>query len=141
VFIADTLTASDVAAINEARRAWLRAINADDVNALLAVLAADIVVFPPHDAPLVGLEGSRAFHQARIAQFATELTMASAEVTGGGVWAFDQLYYTIRLTPRAGGAPMEDSGPCLWIWRREADGQWRLVRAIWNSEQPLAESA
>jgi ketosteroid isomerase-like protein len=136
MLLADTLTASDVAAINEARRRWFTAMNADDVNGLVMPLTEDVVVFPPNESPLVGLEGSRAWHKARVDQFTTELTIASSEVSGGRVWAFDQLYYTIRLTPRAGGSSIHDSGPCIWIWRRETDGRWRIARAIWNSEKP-----
>jgi ketosteroid isomerase-like protein len=34
--------------------------------------------------------------------------------------------------------PVEDGGPAVRIWRRGADGVWRLYRDIWNSERPPA---
>jgi ketosteroid isomerase-like protein len=71
----------------------------------------------------------------------THLTMFSDELVGSGDWALDRFSYTIAITPRAGGAAIQDSGSCFWIWQRDSRGAWRLARAIWNSANPVAAPA
>ena len=140
MLIADTISPSDIAAIGVVRDAWLRAINSDDVEALADAATDDLIALPPNEPPLVGREANRQWHRTRIAQFKTRLTMTTTELAGGGVWAFEQIAFTIELTPRAGGAPIVDGGNCLWQWQRQTDGSWKVARAIWNSDTPLAGS-
>jgi ketosteroid isomerase-like protein len=135
---AGALTAVDRAAIARAREDWLAAVNADDVDGMVALLAIDGLAFPPHESPLLSLESHRAWHQARVAQFKTKISMSSEELHGAGDLAFDRLSYEIQLTPRTGGGANDDQGACVWIWRREPDGAWKVARAIWNSANPIA---
>ncbi len=38
--------------------------------------------------------------------------------------------------PKRGGRPVHDEGKGIWIWRRQAEGAWKVTRAIWNSDLP-----
>lgn len=73
-----------------------------------------------------------------MSQFHTRLNMKSEEVLGGGIWAIERMSYTMELVPRASGPALSDSGNCLWTWQRQSDGSWKVARAIWNSDVPLA---
>lgn len=141
MFVADTLTPADVAAIARVREAWLRAINTDDLAGIDAAGAEDLLAFPPHESPRAGIAANREWHRSRIEQFATRLTMTSDELQGGSVWAFERLAYAIELTPRSGGAAVQERGNCFWAWQRQADGSWKVARAIWNSDVPLTPTA
>jgi ketosteroid isomerase-like protein len=35
---------------------------------------------------------------------------------------------------------MEDRGKTLNVWKRQADGSWKLHRDIWNSNMPIPVS-
>lgn len=131
------LSVADTTAITRARERWLAALHAEDTEGLTAPLTTDSVVFPPHEPPLKGHAATRAWHQARIDQFATRLTISPEELIGAGEWAIDRFAYTIALTPRTGGPAIEDEGNCLWVWHRDGAGQWRVARGIWNSSRPL----
>ncbi len=133
----DILNSSDVAAITKVREAWLAAINADNLPGMQTLLSADCIVFPPNEAPLVGSDANNSWHQARVSQFRTDLTISSDELVGSGSWAFERQSFRIKLTPKTGGNPVQDSGHGMWVWHREAGGSWKVVRAIWNSEHPI----
>src|SRR4051812_10664876 len=134
---ADTLSQSDMAAIARVRDQWIASFNADDVEGLMAGGVPDMIALPPHEAALLGAEANRQWHQARVDRFTTRITLTSEELQGGGVWAFERISFSLALTPRTGGASIEDRGSCLWMWQRQTDGQWRVARAIWNSSSPL----
>ncbi len=128
---------SDVETITKLREDWLVALNTDDIEGILSSAPDDILVYPPHEPPVAGIAGSRAWHEARIAQFKTRLTITPEELVTAGDMAFERFSFTIGLTPRSGGATIEDSGICFWLWRRQSDNSWKLARAIWNSENPV----
>jgi ketosteroid isomerase-like protein len=136
MIIAEPLSHSDTAAIAQTREDWLTALNSDDVDGMIAPLSDDCIVFPPNEAPAVGRDASRTWHQGRVEHFTTHLTITTDEVLGGGLWAFDRFSYTIRLTPREGGSAIQTSGTCLWMWQRQSDGRWKIARALWNSSDP-----
>ena len=58
------------------------------------------------------------------------------EIQGQGDMAYDRGTYSMAVTP-AGAAPIEDHGKYLTIWRKQADGSWKVARAIFNSDLPL----
>ena len=136
-----TLSEADLAAIAQARQRWTEAMHADRIEGLVEPVTSDALAFPPHEPAVKGPEATRAWHQARAEQFTTGITLQRDEVVGGGEWALESLSYTIRLTPRGGGEPIEDRGPCFWLWRRTAAGAWKVARAIWNSSVPPGPTA
>lgn len=129
------LAQSDIDAIGRARDSFLTGMANDDADAMAALLTDDGVAFPPNEDALVGRETNRAWHEERIAEFKTEFTTSTDELFGEGSMAFERFSYTLKLTPKAGGEPVEDSGRCIWLWRREGDG-WKVARAMWNSPEP-----
>lgn len=135
------LSDTDRAAIARVREAWIAAMHEDRIDGLVTPLTDDTMAFPPHETPISGAAETHAWHQARAEQFTTRIAITVEEVVGGGDWALERLSYAIRLTPRAGGAPIENRGPCFWVYRRDSSGSWRIARAIWNDAAPLAANA
>ena len=131
------LAASDVAAITRMREEWTSAMNADHIAGMVDILAEDTIAFPPHEAPVAGRDAQRTWQAARVAAFTTRITVTPDELTGSGDCALDRFTYTLALTPRGGGSPIEARGNCFWIWQQGAGGAWKLARAIWNSDQPM----
>ena len=129
----ETLSQSDIDAIGHARDGFVAAMGKDDVDGMMALLSEDGQAFPPHEPALIGADANRAWHQARIADFETHISISSKELVGEGSMAFERFTYTLRVTPRAGGDAVEDTGNCVWLWRRGDAGSWRVARAMWNS--------
>jgi ketosteroid isomerase-like protein len=57
-------------------------------------------------------------------------------VQAAGNWAFERGTYTITLTPKASGEPLQDIGKYLTIYQRQPGGAWGMARDIWNSNNP-----
>lgn len=73
--------------------------------------------------------------QAFLSPFRVEFTLLVDEVQVAGAWAFERGMYTINLTAKAGGEPMQDIGKYITIYERH-DGAWGMARDIWNSNNP-----
>ncbi len=138
--IAQTLAQQDVEAIARAREDFLTGLREDRLEGMMALLTDDCEVFPSHEEPLLGLSANQSWHEARMAEFTTHFETSTDELFGGDSWALERFSYTLRLTPKAGGDPVEDTGNCFWLWRREADGSWKVARAMWNSPQPIPDA-
>jgi len=35
------------------------------------------------------------------------------------------------------GRPMDDVGKCITIWKKQPDGEWKMIRDIFNSDMAL----
>ena len=116
--------------------AYVSASNAGDATALTALFTDDAVLMPGNAPTASGKEAIQAFYQSRFDQFTLELAASQAEAEGAGEWAFARGTYTIKLTPKAGGEPIEYSGKYMNISKRQADGSWKMARHIWNSDKP-----
>jgi uncharacterized protein (TIGR02246 family) len=127
---------ADVDAINNVHAAHIAALNDGDVNAWVAAFTEDGVQMPPNAPANLGRESIRAWSQAFLAPFRVEFTLAVDEVQVAGDWAFERGTYTITLTPKAGGEPMQDIGKYLTVYQLQPSGVWGMARDIWNSNNP-----
>ena len=129
---------ADLAAISEAGQQLVTAINADDVDGIMAGLTPDHITMAPNVPGLAGTE-LHAWHESRVAAVTTALTWTSEETTVFGDWAWERWSSRISYTPHEGGEPEEGVGKGIWIWQRQPDGTWMLARSIWNSDLPLPD--
>ena len=127
---------ADIEAINHVRAAHIAALNDGDVNAWVAAFTNDGVQMPPNAPANLGRESIRAWSQAFLAPFRVAFTLAVDEVQVAGDWAFERGMYTITLTSKASGEPLQDIGKYLTIYQRQPGGAWGMARDIWNSNNP-----
>jgi uncharacterized protein (TIGR02246 family) len=127
---------ADVEALNHVREAHIAALNDGDVNAWVGAFTADGVQMPPNAPANLGRESIRTWSQAFLAPFRTAFALVVDEVQVAGDWAFERGTYTITLTPKAGGEPMQDIGKYITIYERQPSGAWGMARDIWNSNNP-----
>ena len=133
--------AGDVEAIRQVRDAHVAAVNAGDSDAWVRLFADDAVQMPPNAPANVGRAGIAAWSGGFLGTFRAQFALAVAEVAVAGDWAFERGAYRIALTPRGGGAPFEDQGKYLTLYRRAAGGRWEIARDIWNTDAPPPGSA
>jgi ketosteroid isomerase-like protein len=60
------------------------------------------------------------------------------ETVISGDLAYQRGTFTVAATPKAGGNARHTQGTFLRIYRRQADGSWRMTRDMFNSDQPAA---
>ena len=129
-------TAADVAAINAVREQEMALVAAGSADSLAAVYAADVVVMPPNEPAVNGMEALRTWAQAMFGQMSMTGRYTSSQVTVAGDWAVDRYTAVLTATPKAGGAAMEEQIKGVHIMHRGADGAWRIAQDVWNSDAP-----
>lgn len=121
-------------AIDEGHRRFLDAMRANDAAALMALLADDVVFYPPNQQPARGRPAVRRWYEGVIAEATTEaVDVPERDVVVSGDWGIEQGKYVWKLVPVRGGDPFTATGHFTAIWHRGADGSWKVASDIWNS--------
>jgi len=123
-------------ALARAHEAYLAAINANDVEAVLALLTEDAVYLPPHEPAVVGTAAIRPWLAGYFGAYRTHWEKETRELVAAGDWAFEVAAERVRDVPADGGAPVDDIAKGIIIYRRQPDGAWKVARDIWNSDAP-----
>ncbi len=127
----------DVEAIRELQRRTEEAENSGDVEYFNSgVCTDDVVVMPPNMPVVVGPVASVEFMREFLRHFDLKIHYVSEETQVHGDFAFDRGSYSHTLTPRAGGAPLPESGKYLWLYARANDEDWKLARVMWSPNDP-----
>ncbi len=126
----------DLAAIGEFNKKYLQAINDGDIATLSSLTTEDHIMITPGRAPIVGKAANDAANGRAFQQFKIDETWTPVETVVSGDLAYQRGTYTVAATPKAGGNTTRTSGHFLRIYRRQPDGQWRMTRDTFNSEQP-----
>ena len=128
--------ASDTAkaSIVQASTALLQAVNGSDSARVLSLWCDDGVLMPPHHPSvrgrvMIGEYFDRLFKRGRF-----EFAFGSSEVEVAGEIAVQRVEYTASFWPADGSTESRDAGKGLHVYRRQANGEWRLVMDIWNSD-------
>jgi uncharacterized protein (TIGR02246 family) len=118
---------SDEQAIRELHASWIEAVNAGDLAPLLDRLADDAVLMGPGQAPY-GQDGFIAAFSGAHRDLLLHCRSEQLEVVVAGDMAYTVSRDALSFTPRAGGETTRLAGHRLTIYRRRADGLWRLAR-------------
>jgi uncharacterized protein (TIGR02246 family) len=129
---------ADKTAIAELREQEMVAFSSADVSALETLFTTDTKVMPPNGPAATGTEGLRAFAENMFSMVNVQGEYTSSELTLLGDWAFERLTMNLTLTPVGGGEPVTETGKCLHIYKRQADGSWKIAQDIWNMDAPAA---
>ncbi len=128
---------AEEAAIRAAEDEALKIAQAKDAERWASVYADDARVFPPN-APLV--TGKEAIRKHFAELFASPGFEIDWEVTRVEVSRAGDLGYVVgthKVTVNdAEGNPVTDRGKWIAIWKKQADGTWKCIEDIWNSDQP-----
>jgi len=95
------------------------------------------------DAIVMPLSGEAARRRAQILELLntfppfTEFDQNSLELEGLGDLAYSRDEYWWK--PEIPGVPgARQTGKALTIWRRQADGSWKMFREMWNTDAAAA---
>ncbi|MGI9271239.1 MAG: YybH family protein [Woeseiaceae bacterium] len=125
-------SAGDPSEITARSAEWDAAINAKDVDAVVAIYTDDARVMAPNRPMTVGSDGVRAEFGGMIeAGLSVKLTSIDAVVAG-------DVGHNIGTYTLSAGDTVVDVGKFIETWARGGDGVWRISNDIYNSDNTPA---
>ena len=136
---ADDAATNEVAA-EQAHVAYLAAINSNKIEQFLTTITDDIVYLAPNSPALVGKAEVGAWVKGYFEAYRTVWVKTSLEFIVKDDWAYERYSYKSVDTPRADGPAagtpvVTDTGNGINIYRRDADGKWRVARDGWATDK------
>ena len=146
VFTGTTLyaqtTSSAASAIRKADLAWEKVFAAKDLDKSVDFCAADASVLSPnapiatgHDAISKLFAGFFALPDLKISWRPDKVEAARSGDLGYSRGAYEMTF------KGPDGKQMSDKGKYVTVWKKQADGSWKVVNDIFNSDMPEAGSA
>jgi len=132
--------AVDPAALRDAiqgrEREWSAAYLAGNASGVAAMYTEDAATIQASGDWTRGRDGITKFYQAQFDTLAvTAREDITEEVTPAGDYAIEVGHYSFQGTNKVDKTPRSGAGRYMVLWRKDADGVWRLLRDI-GSEVP-----
>lgn len=118
---------------------WLECMNGGDAAGVAAVYTTDARLMAPNMDILSGRDAIEAFCKEFTALDA-KLSFDLLTVHELGDVCVAVGTYDMQVRP-PGMDPQKDRGKYIEVWRRDADGQWRIFEDMFNSSLPAAPPA
>jgi len=110
---------------------------AGNARALALAYTEDAVMLPPDATRVVGHAAIEALWKSWIDTRISNLTLKSTDLEISGDLAYEVGDLALQM-PVNGGDPSPATGTYLFIWKRGADGVWRIKVDTWNG--PVTEA-
>ena len=125
---------ADVAAVAAASRAWDEAYAAGDAARLADRYDDAAVSMPPGLPPLSTKAAIAADFKTFFASNSATHRTLDADRRISGEYGIERARYEATITPKSGGAAIKESGKHIVVYRRQANGSWKVLWEIWNSD-------
>jgi uncharacterized protein (TIGR02246 family) len=130
--------AADESAVRDADTQWSKAAAANDLDATVSYYSDDAVLLPPNAPIATGKQAIRAVWASSLLSPDVTVTwqVNKADVARSGELAYVVGAYQITAkNPK--GKTLEDRGKLVEVWKKQADGKWKTVADIFNSDLPV----
>lgn len=132
--------AMDVAAVRQAIEAQNTRFSAAAVKGDTATIAGlytdDAIVLSPNEPAMHGHDAIAKGFASMSAMKLSELKLQTQDVIVTGDYAIETGAYDLTAQPTK-AKPVHDVGKYVVVWKKQADGSYRLLRDIYNTDQPM----
>jgi uncharacterized protein (TIGR02246 family) len=132
---ADT-RAADESAVRDTDAQWSKTAMANDLDGTVSFYTDDASLLPPNAPLATGKQAIRAVWASMLSPDTTvSWQVSKADVARSGDLAYVMGTYQIAAkNPR--GKSQEDHGKMVEVFKKQADGKWKTVADIFNSDVP-----
>lgn len=132
----------DERAIRATDAVTLKAAQQKNADAAAANYAEDATWLPPNAPVLKGRDGIRAGWAQLVALpgFTIDWQITNLELSRSGDMAYTVYAYQMSFTGPS-GVPVKDHGKDLAVWKKQADGKWKMQAEAFNSDLPAAQGS
>jgi len=128
-------TEDDEAAIEEILGEHYAAANSGDSEKFLALLSTGFEVIPPNQPSMRG-DQAKQWIEDFFEQFTIELEYTDQEIVVSGDLAFERYTFEWTVSPKNGGDSVNERGAGIQILQRQQGGTWKVIKDIWNLDEP-----
>jgi uncharacterized protein (TIGR02246 family) len=125
------------AAVRRLTQEWVLACNTRQLDELIELYAADALVLRSNLPPIRGAMAVREFFHASLEAGLGEVAVDPMRVEIVGDMAHEVGRYS-ALVPGTTGKRREERGKYLWVFAKQASGEWKLVSECWSSDLMLS---
>jgi uncharacterized protein (TIGR02246 family) len=121
---------------------WSAAAAAKDLDKTVSYYAETAIVLAPNAPSVTTKEAIRSAWKEMLARPGAGISWKATkvEVAKSGDLAYVSGTYEDTMTD-ASGKPVKDRGKYVVIFKKQADGTWKVVADIWNSDLPASTPA
>lgn len=121
---------TEMQAVEAARDQEVAVFTSGDTS--LPHAADDVVIMPPGEPMVVGIEAARAWAADFMGRFTINtLDYTDSDIVLTGDWAIERYTGAVTLTP-TGGETISETIKGIHIYQRQGDGSWKMVEDVWN---------
>ncbi len=124
--------------INEYNAMLAENMLAGNMSATMSYYTDDAVSMPSNGPMLKGKEAIKSYsdEMAKSGVKFTAVQFTATEIEGSAMVAYEIGTYDMSM--EIGPAKVREEGKYLSIWKKQADGSWKVYAEIWNSNTPMA---
>jgi uncharacterized protein (TIGR02246 family) len=129
---------ADVQAVKDTEAAWLKDTALKDPAQFASYYAEDALVLSPNMPLIAGKNKIQAGLTTLMADpnFALTFHSTRVEASKGGDMVYTIGAYSRTVSDPKSKQPVTDKGNYLTVWKKQADGNWKVVTDMDNSELP-----
>ena len=128
----------EAAAIRKIDEQWSAAAGKNDLDGTVSFYASDAVLLPPN-APIA--TNAKAIRESWAGLLGPNTAVSwkptQVDVAKSGELGYLHGTYELTIKDPKGGAPVHDTGKMVEVWKKQADGGWKCVADIYNSDLPV----
>ncbi|MFI5206963.1 MAG: YybH family protein [Gemmatimonadales bacterium] len=135
------ISPADEQAIKDFDAAYATALNAGNMDAVMATYASDASVLAPGMPIANGTDAIRRSMTGMMSAMKLNLRLTPSKVTGQGDLAYvvGSYHSTVTMKDSTQATPPPEDGKYVEVLARQADKSWKLVADIWNpNSEPAA---
>jgi ketosteroid isomerase-like protein len=111
--------------------------NRGDIAGFVRAYADDVWVFPPNEQPFQGPSAALDYFKRSYDRGFRNFQITTTGLDRQGSMAYETGIYNGEFpTPGQAGAVSRDNGKYVAVWKRNADGEWRMHFIMWSSNLP-----
>jgi ketosteroid isomerase-like protein len=128
-------SAADAQAVKARSEAWSKDAASKDAAKLGSYYADDATVMMPNEPVFRGADSIKAVLTPMMQDPNFALSFKADKIEASGILVYTQGTYS-RTTTGRDGKPLVDTGKYLTVWKKQADGSWKAIEDIFNSDLP-----
>ncbi|MFQ5652989.1 MAG: YybH family protein [bacterium] len=125
----------DLVALGDVITEFRAAVNSVKIDEILARYAEDAIILPANEEMVLGKQAVTEFWKKRPYN-SIELVETQVALNGSGSIAYEVNTSTFKYRLEGQEPVQEGASKNVRIWKKQADGTWKLQVDVWNSSVP-----